>query len=38
MLWEDRVVIGARGAFKLGFKVNVKDCCLELQEVELEEG
>ena len=34
---EDRVVIGARGAFKLGFKVNVKDCCLELEEVELDE-
>jgi len=33
---EDRVVIGARGAFKLGFKV-VKQCCLELEEVELEE-
>lgn len=34
---EDRVVIGANGAAKLGFKINVKDCCLELEEVELEQ-
>lgn len=34
---NERVVIGAKGLKELGFKVNVKDRCLEWEEVVLEE-